>query len=465
MPDPGSAAAPQPQRLTRGKGLPKNQPVALSAKRTARNAAWVLGERIILLFSGILIGSLVIRHLGPVGYGTYALAASLMTIFTSIATFGTNQLIVKDIVSRPEDLYRIAGSSLVVRAIVALVSSSLMLTYAFGAGHMNSHVSWSIALASIPVLLSAAHLPAFYYQARLREGVVSVYRLSGTALMYGAQIFLIASHRMNPALFVVATVVQPAVWIALTWRRFSREVGRLTFGVDWGKVKAYALQGGTLAVSGLATVAYLRLDQVMLAEMLGTGETGVYASAAKLSEGIYFLPLILSNSALPRLTQAFGTVQHSSEDERVTQALFDVITWSAIPIAFVVMLLAPRIVHLLFGAAFSSASSVLTIHVWALIFYGWVVARDRVAISQGAVRSVATANLLGLGANIGLNFLLIPTMGILGAAISTVTSYGVASLLSSLLVTDLRSAGLSMARSLFRPHRALLVGLRVVRSW
>jgi Na+-driven multidrug efflux pump len=86
----------------------------------------------------------------------------------------------------------------------------------------------------------------------------------------------------------------------------------------------------------------------------------------------------------------------------------------------------------------------------------WLIAEDRLRFSL--VRH-------GTGAlvNVGLNLVLIPPLGGVGAAISTLVSYAVASFGACFLYAPLRGQAWAMTRSLLLPARLLMAGLRALR--
>ncbi len=49
---------------------------------------------------------------------------------------------------------------------------------------------------------------------------------------------------------------------------------------------------------------YLRIDQVMLGEMAGSEEVGVYAAAVRIAEAWYFIPVAVCSSVFPGIVKA-----------------------------------------------------------------------------------------------------------------------------------------------------------------
>ena len=56
-----------------------------------------------------------------------------------------------------------------------------------------------------------------------------------------------------------------------------------------------------LILSGIVISIYMKIDQVMIKEILGASPVGQYAAAARLSEAWYFIPVVICSSVFPAL--------------------------------------------------------------------------------------------------------------------------------------------------------------------
>ena len=109
----------------------------------------------------------------------------------------------------------------------------------------------------------------------------------------------------------------------------------------------------------------MKIDQVMIQEMLGNEAVGQYAAATRLSEIWYFIPTVVVSSLFPAIVNA----RRQSEElycDRL-QKLFDLVAWIAIAIALPITFLSDMIVNMLYGEQYNQAASVLTIHIWAFL--------------------------------------------------------------------------------------------------
>ncbi|MEM5815949.1 MAG: flippase, partial [Candidatus Aenigmatarchaeota archaeon] len=181
-----------------------------------------------------------------------------------------------------------------------------------------------------------------------------------------------------------------------------------------------------LSLSGLVIMVYMRIDHIMIKEMLGAEAVGQYAAAVRISEAWYFVPTVISSSLFPAIINA-KKVSEELYYARL-QKLYNLMVWIAISVALPMTFLSDWVVNLLYGKAYSQAGDVLMIHIWAGVFVGLLVASGKWFINENLQILAFLRNFSGAVLNIVLNFILIPIYGINGAAVSTLISYSFSAL-------------------------------------
>lgn len=175
----------------------------------------------------------------------------------------------------------------------------------------------------------------------------------------------------------------------------------------------------------------MKIDQVMLGEMVGKDAVGIYSAAVRISEVWYFIPTAIVSSATPSIY----TAKDKSEElyyqriEKLLRLLILVSIAIAVPMTF----LSGTIITILFGNNYLEAGSILAIHIWASLFVFMGVATSPWFIAEGLTHLSFRRTLVGAIINVVLNLFLIPTYAGLGAAIATVISYAFAAFLMNAL--------------------------------
>jgi len=166
---------------------------------------------------------------------------------------------------------------------------------------------------------------------------------------------------------------------------------------------------------------YMRIDQVMIKNMMSDEAVGYYSAAVRLCEAWYFIPVTLCNAIFPAIVNA-KNVSEQFYNNRM-QKLYDLLTWLAIGIAIPVTIFSALIIQLLFGADFAEASPVLTVYIWAGVAVFLGVASSQYLINENFTKLSFFRTSVGMVLNVVLNFIFIPMYGIIGSAIATLISY------------------------------------------
>jgi O-antigen/teichoic acid export membrane protein len=137
--------------------------------------------------------------------------------------------------------------------------------------------------------------------------------------------------------------------------------------------------------------------------------------------------MIITQSVFPAIVNAKKT----SEDlyYKRLQQLFSLLIWMAIFIAIPISVFSHQIIYLLYGEKFTEASNVLEISIWASLFVFIGVGSGKFLLAENLQNLAFYRTFYGMIVNIILNFILIPSYGIQGAAIATLISQATAAYL------------------------------------
>ena len=175
----------------------------------------------------------------------------------------------------------------------------------------------------------------------------------------------------------------------------------------------------------------MKIDQIMLGQMKGDIEVGIYSAAVRVSELWYFIPTAIVSSVSPSIYAA----KEKSERhyyKRIGQ-LLRLLTYISLAIAIPMTFLSKNVILIMFREEYIEAAKILAVHIWASLFVFMGVATLPWFIAEGLNHVSLGKTLLGAVMNVILNFLLIPEYGGLGAAIATISSQAVAAFFSNAL--------------------------------
>jgi len=267
-------------------------------------------------------------------------------------------------------------------------------------------------------------------------------------------IFLILSI-VKVCLILAHAPIMAFVWVILA-EGIGVAVGLLgVYTLNGGVLSAWRVhldrgitlfkEGWPLIFSGLAVMVYMRIDQIMLGQILGDEAVGVYTAAVRISEVWYFMPVAIVSSVFPSIIET--KKQNEVLYNQRLQKLYDLMVVLAFIVAMLMTFLSGWLIEFLFGSAYSGAGIVLAIHIWAAIFVFLGVASSNWLILGGFQKDVLYRTLFGAIINVLANWLLIPIFGATGAALATVFSYFIA-VFSIYLRSETRIAAIMMLKSL-----------------
>jgi len=220
------------------------------------------------------------------------------------------------------------------------------------------------------------------------------------------------------AVMVVESVILAIVLIIMYTKQ---KLNIFNWKIKFDLAKRLLKDSWPLILSGIAISIYMRIDQVMIKEMVDTKGVGNYAVAVRLSEVWYFIPMAITSSVFPAIINAkkIGEKLYYAR----LQKLYDLMTWLAVGIALPITFLANDIIRLLFGIQFQDAAGVLRIYIWAGIFVFLGVVSSQYLIAENYTKISFLRTFVGMIVNVILNIILIPKYGINGAAIATLVSF------------------------------------------
>jgi O-antigen/teichoic acid export membrane protein len=425
------------------------------------NTSWLLGERSLRLVVGLFVGIWVARYLGPEQFGLFSYAQSFVGLFTAIATLGLDGIVVRELVkdeSRRDELIGAAFWLKILGALGVLIVLAIAVKLTSNDSYTNSLV-FVIASATI---FQSFNVVDMYFQSKVLSKYIVYANVISLFISSIVKISLILNEAPLIAfawviLFDSFILASGFIYFYLKNRRHSEQpadrhsVLDTKFSFSWKFNKSTALSllkdSWPLIVSGVVISIYMKIDQVMIMEMMDTEAVGQYAAAVRISEAWYFIPGVIASSLFPAIINA----KKQSEERYYARLkhLYDLMVWIAVAIALPMTFLSDWVVNLLYGEEYNQAGSVLMIHVWAGVFVFLGVASGKWLLSEN-LQIFSTVNTsIGAIVNVLLNYILIPKIGVSGAAWATLVSYFVAAYLCLLFFKKTRINFANLSNSLF----------------
>lgn len=421
-------------------------------QRIRSNLGWLALDRgwRIALNLGVL--GVLARHLGPELFGRLNYAASLASLCAVVASVGLEGLVIRDLVVRPADSPILLGTAAGLRCLGGL--AALLLASLLGWSHGGDRGLAGLALlVAVGFLPQALEVTDLWFQKEMQSRRTALAR--GAAALAGAGIkFGLVAVDAPLAWFAAALGLDLALAagaLAWLWRRGG---GRLS---EWRFCRATArrllAEALPLVGAGLLVAVYLRVELVLVREILGEAAAGVYFAAARLAEQWAVLPALVVTAVYPAL--ASGLADEAAQERRM-QRLFDALTLLGLCVAVGVTLAGSWLIPLLFGAQYHATVPVLLVLAWTapVIFSG--AARAQWLLLTGRTTYHIPSALLGITVNAAFGVWALPRFGPVGAAASALGGYVCSAFVTSWLFPPLRACARLQTRAFllpFAPHR------------
>lgn len=408
-----------------------------------KNTQWLLIEKAIAMPLALFINIALTRHLGVAQSGEYNYILSLIAIVIPLSGMGLVGVVTHQLVQYPDNERRILGTALFARLLggcVALLALILYTTWV-----PTERAVWVLALGVVN-LCSVLTIFDFWFQAKVDSKIAVLSRISVIVFL---SIIKLAAIWTDQTLFTFIVIYGLEIAfnaVALSLAYFFRQ-HQFRFEFDLSLLKTMLGKSVWLVLSAFAAVVYLKIDQVMLGNMVGNEAVGIYAAASRLSEIWYFIPQAIAASFFPMLLNV-KKIDESEYFDRVQQ-LCDGLVALALFIIFPIYLLSDFIIQLFYGHEFARSANVLNMHIFGGVFIFMRALFSKWIIAENLLKFSLITQGTGALVNIGLNAWLIPQYQELGAAVATVISYAFASYVTLFFFSATRPMAWVMTRSLF----------------
>jgi PST family polysaccharide transporter len=426
-----------------------SQKLGPGLRQAISNIVWLFADKIIQMGLSLVVGIWVARYLGPTQFGTlnYALTfVSMCNAFTGFGAVGT--LVVRDIAREPACKNASLGTAFALQLIGGIGTVLVAIATIYLLNPHETLLHWLVGILAAGTLFNAFNAIEFWFQSQVQSKYTVFARNSAYVFMCAVRLVLIQlkASLIDFAWARLAEMALGALGLVVAYRLQGNPIQAWRFSLR--RTKELLQESWPMLLSGVAVYMYANIDQVMLGSMLPEkkSELGFYAAAVKISNLFDFLPMILTSSIFPKLSQLKAK---SNEDYlQKLQIYFDLSTVMWLAMAVPVSILSPYIVHTLYGANFAATAPLLSLYVWSQFSSYLGVARNTFLVIEGKLSYTLILSVSGAFLNILLNYFLIPNYGAMGATVASLITYFIVIILLNFYFKELRFVGMLILRSL-----------------
>jgi len=379
--------------------------------------------QIIAVVLGIAVAIVIARVLGPEGKGAYSLIILVPTLLALLGNLGIGIANTYFGGSRRYNWAELSSNSLVSALALGIVLAFAFLAYFFivNPTFLKDIEPRCLALATLVVPLS---LLTMYFslillgQNRIKE--YNLVHLAQASISLVLILFLLLAVKGG----VFGTIV---AWASATLVAaiLSILLVRRTTNIKWSFHPQLFKDSVKFGVKGYLgnVIQFLnyRLDMFLVAFFMSVTFVGYYSISVAMAEALWYFPGAVGTVIFARTPRLSAKEANTSTPQICRNTFFITILF-----ALVLAALGKYIIMLFFGSAFLPALKPLWILLPGIVALSIpkVLSNEIAGRGKPIVGTIAAG--ISVAVNIPLNLLLIPKMGISGAALASTVSYSVA---------------------------------------
>ena len=406
-------------------------------KSVVTNIGWLFADRILRMGVGLVVGVWIARYLGVEQFGIFNYAISFVGLFSTISSLGIPFLVVRTITHEPENTSKILGTAFWLQILGGCVTLLFSVITISVLRHDDPLMINMVAVLASVGIFQAFDTIDLWFQSQLKSKYTVLAKNGAFAIITLVKILLI---KCDAPLLAFASSTLAETMIGVVWLIYYYTIqGEKIKTWQWSFSLAKRLlnESYPLILSGLAVTIYMKIDQIMLGEMIGSQSVGLYSSATRISEVWYFIPIAISSSVAPAIYAAKNEGNESLYYRRIRQ-LLSLVSFISIVVALPMSFLSGNIITMLFGNEYAKAGPILAVHIWAGFFVFTGVGSSPWFIAEHLTHVRMLITIMGAFSNVLLNLYLIPLYGGLGAAIATIISQAIATFIGNIFFPETR---------------------------
>ncbi len=395
-----------------------------------RNSGWLLFDKFFRLSLGVLMGAWMARYLGPAEFGELAYVLAYIAFFQSVAVLGLDGILVREIAQKKKRANEFLGTAFALRLGAGILCWLAAVGGMVWQNGIHDRSVLLTALAGGSLVFQAADTVDLWFQSQSQSRRTVLAKSIAYLASNGIKVALILNDAPLAAFAAVMAVdgLAAAVGLTLAYRRAPCEglwirtanTARLLLSESW-----------PLILSGLSIIVYMRIDQIMIKEMLGTKQLGIYTAVLPIATVWQFIPVILNLSLAPFVARK------KEESElaywRALKNIFRAYTLMAWLVCIATVLFSGALIDILYGAQYEQGAEILSIYVFTNIFINLGVAQGLWILNDKRATVGLFNTIVGAIVSIAGNFIFIPKFGLMGAALTSVIAMATSACLANII--------------------------------
>ncbi len=396
-------------------------------RQIATGSFWLGTSFIVTTLTGPLLIVAMVRIMTHIQYGALALATSVVSLLAILTGLGLEPAIAQ-LASAEYSKHGETGMKGVLHAALRIAVTAMLLTLvcyggialiAYHISTLRATVPALLAMTPIVVVAPLVGVSTGFLRATYRPQFIAIVTSSSALAVAVPTLLVLTVFRPSAALIggirSVGVIITAGVlgWALRTWVRKNH--GQPQMNMHHRTLLRF---GGAMILTGVFTVAIARLDVLVLGIYQGSRVVSFYAPASGIANTILGLPAVIAGFFLPVVSRAAA-----KQDNREVRHLYHWASrWNLAlcsPALAVIIVCPASVMQICFGSDYGFVGGplrVLGLGAIAQVLFGF---NGLTLDAYGLPGIVATRQLISICISALACLLLIPPLGIYGAAWAT----------------------------------------------
>lgn len=381
-----------------------------------KNFLYNVAYQILIMILPLITAPYIARVLGAELIGVYSYTHSIAYYFVLFAQLGLsvygNRTIAQ--VRDNQDKLNYTFSSLYkLQLVIASVSCVIYMTYVSGFAKPDYRVYFFLQF--LYVISGVFDINWFYFG--IEKFKLTVTRNMVIKILTVVLILLIVKDKNDLSIYIVIMAGGVLLGQLAMWTQLGKYVQFVK--TKWKDSFKVFLPVLILFLPTVATSLYRYMDKIMLGTMATMNQLGYYENSEKFISIAMGVINALGTVMIPQMSNLISNGETRKAREYIDKSI-EGIYIIASPLAFGLASIATILSVVFYGADFSPCGSIIPVLAMSLLFSAWAnVIRTQYLIPNTRDKEYIISMFCGAGANLIINFVLIPIVGAVGAAIGT----------------------------------------------
>ena len=382
-----------------------------------KNYSYNLSYQLLAIILPIITTPYVTRVFTSSQLGSYGYHNSIVAYFLLAATLGISTYATKEISAHTVDRSKVFWEIYMIQGIASALALVLYLIFCWTIPGMQNPIAYILSISLVSKGLDISWL----FQGIEDFKKITIRNMT-VRIIGVCSIFLFVKQQSDLYLYVFLLVFYELLGQISMWLPASELIQKPVISLS--ESRRHLMPVITLFLPQIAISLYTSLDRTLLGIFASTRDVGIYEQALKLVAILLTIVTSLGTVMLPRVSQLLAQKEHKAVT-KLYEFSFLLYNMIIFPVIAGMLIVNDNFVQFFLGSEFQEAKYAIMIMVWRMFFIGWTnIMGIQILIPHNKNKEFMLSTTIPAIVSVGLNLLLLPKLGYIGAAIVSVLTEG-----------------------------------------